>query len=429
MEFDLRILLVAPATHPARRRRRGLFPPLSLLTVAGLTPAHHQVELVDEAVEPVPFERDVELVGITTSTACAHRAYYIADRFRERGVTVVLGGIHASALPEEAAEHADAVVVGEAEGLWEQVLEDYQAGRLQRIYRHQQFPRLDSVRTRRELIRARDYVVPHTVQTTRGCPYDCAFCSVTAFFGATYRKRPVEAVVEEVRRLAGRLVVFVDDNLLGDSSYARQLLQALKSVGKRWLTQASLPSLRDDRLVSLAAEAGCRGIFVGFESLSRLNLQRMRKAFNVVERYRETIERLHRFRIGVVGSFVFGFDEDDESVFERTLRFVQEVKIDLPTFSILTPFPGTRLHEQMEAEGRITDRNWSHYTGNRVVFRPLRMSAEALQQGFRWALRKAYSLPSIWQRIAGLHSRVGLYTVMNLIYRRGVRDHLAAARG
>jgi radical SAM superfamily enzyme YgiQ (UPF0313 family) len=423
----VKILLVAPYVGVPQYggRKKVPFPPLGLLTVAGLTPPEMDVRLIDEAVEPVDFEGRWDLVGISANTAQAPRAYAIADTFRRRGIPVVLGGIHPTALPEEAARHADAVVVGEAEASWPRLLDDFSRGRLQRYYRPHGYPPLEGVRVRRDLLRPGAYLVPNTVQTTRGCPYNCLFCSVTRFFGATYRTRPVSEVAEEVRQLSGDLVVFVDDNIVGRPAYARQLFTALRGLGKKWLSQASVNHLRDEELVKLAAASGCRGLFIGFETLSLASLRSLRKGANDVRVYAEVIERLHAYGIGVIGAFILGLDEDGPDIFDRVLEFSYRVKVDLLQVSILTPLPGTALWEQMEKEGRIFDREWSKYNGNHVVFWPRRLSPERLQEGFRYILREAYSWRGILRRLTRPHRHSLLFGFMNLIFRRGVRRYLA----
>jgi radical SAM superfamily enzyme YgiQ (UPF0313 family) len=431
----MRLLLVAPdrkasPEEPANKLRlhlRSAFPPLSLLHVAALTPPEFEVELQDEAIQQIDFDRAFDLVGITANTACVERAYELAARFRSLGRLVVIGGIHATALPEEARRQADAVVAGEAEGSWQRLLGDFRQGRLRPaaegelapIYRCERWPDLSNLPApRRELLQRGRYLVPNTVQGTRGCVHDCAFCSVTTFYGREMRSRPAECVAREVGALAGRVVVFVDDNILARPSYARSLFERLRGLGKTWWGQASLSTLGNLDLLRLAAKSGCRGLFVGLESLSAVALKKMGKSFNLVERFKESIKRLHDLGIGVVGAFMFGFDEDDEGVFERTAKFVEGAKIDLPQYSILTPLPGTRVMGQMEGEGRILDRNWAHYDGGHVVFRPARMSPEKLEAGLKWALRCSYSWRGIFQRLLGFSPRLPAMAAANLAFRR-----------
>lgn len=422
----MRLLLVSPDRKPvveARRRTgrrlKGAFPPLSLLQVAALTPPEWQVTVADEAVEDAPLELSCDLVGITAFTSSAPRAYELAGAFRARGVPVVLGGMHASACPEEALQHCDAVVVGEAEGAWPQALEDARAGRLRGVYRNESFPDMNSVPPpRRDLVRREDYLVPDTVQATRGCAHGCSFCSVSTFFGRRVRTRSPEAVAEEVSGLRGRVVVFVDDNLMAIPSYATRLFQLLRGTGKKWLGQASTSVLQNAELVRLAARSGCQALFVGLETLSSAALEKVNKGFNVVGRFRDLVARLHDAGIGVVGAFMFGFDGEDESVFERTARFAEAARIDLPQYSILTPLPGTPLYREMEAEGRIIDRDWSHYDGGHVVFQPRGTTPERLEEGLRAALKHSYSRLGILRRLFGVSARGPLMLALNLAFRR-----------
>lgn len=425
----MKVLLISPLSGPnPQRTGRGVLPPLSLLTVAGLTPPDVEVRLIDEAVEEVDYAGDWDLVGITATTAQANRAYQIADAFRSRGVPVVLGGIHPTALPEEAAEHADAVLIGEAEGLWPQVIEDCRRGKLARFYRHHRFPELKGISPRRDLLKKGAYLTTATVQVTRGCPYNCSFCSVTRFFGGTIRQRPIKEVIEEVKSLKEKLVIFVDDNIMGHPGYARNLFAALKGLGKRWVSQASLPQLQDEELVKLAAESGCKGLFIGFESLSPAELSKLRKLHNDTRNYINTIKRLHHYGIGVIGAFILGLDGDDKTVFERVKEFAFKAKIDLLQASILTPLPGTTLFAQLEKEGRIIDRDWSKYNGNNVVFKPLRITPEQLQEGFQWLLTQAYSITGILRRFGIFHNRWPVFGALNLIFRQGVKNYCAKVR-
>jgi len=308
----MRVLLISPDRKDVvaeraqgARRIKATFPPLSLLQVAALTPPDVAIQVVDEAVEDVDFDVSPDLVGITAFTSSAPRAYEIASTFRRRGIPVVLGGMHASACPEEALRYCDAVVVGEAEGQWEQLLGDLQSGRMKRVYRTDGYPDLsDCPRPRREFIRRRDYLAPDTVQATRGCAHACSFCSVSIFFGRRIRSRPVDSVAAEVESLPGHYVIFVDDNIMTAPGYARQLFERLRGTGKKWMGQASTAMLENAELIRLAARSGCRALFVGLETLSESTLMKVDKGFNVVGRFKDLIARLHEAGIGVVGAFM-----------------------------------------------------------------------------------------------------------------------------
>lgn len=422
----MRVLLVAPNYHrtdapgtKTGKRWRTIFPPLSLLQVAALTPPEVEVSVQDEGTRDLDLDAPCDLVGITSNTSGAPRAYQIADTFRRLGRPVVMGGMHPTVCPEEALQHCDAVVVGEAEGKWDRLLADARQGRLQRIYRAESFPDVTCAPPpRRDLLPREDYLLPDTVQATRGCAHDCSFCSVTPFFGRRTRSKLAEAVAEDVSSLPGEYVVFVDDNIMTRPSYAQRLFESLAGAGKKWMGQASTVVLEDARLLKLAARSGCHYMFVGMESLSAAALEQVNKSFNIAGKFRNLIGRLHDVGIGVIGAFMFGFDTDDTSVFERTAEFADKARIDVPQYSILTPLPGTRLSQQMEREERIIDRNWRHYDGGHVVFAPRQMSPETLADGMRAALRHNYSTWSIFRRLAGIYGRLPETLAVNLEFRR-----------
>lgn len=417
----MKVQLIAPSpkrtgVSDGRPSAKGVFTPLGLMQVAGIMPATADVSITDEVVEPTDFACGADVVGLTMMTAAAPRAYEIADRFRAQGTAVVMGGMHASALPDEALQHADAVVVGEAEGAWTRALADFERGKMAGVYRNDTFPTLDNLPLpRRDLIDSRRYLGPNTIQATRGCPYACSFCTVSTFFGRSYRTRSIDEVIDEAAGLRGKPLMFVDDNIMGQPSYAQQLFERLKDLKLTFFGQASTSMLKTPDLIKKAAEAGCKGLFVGLESLSAHNLASVGKKINVVDTYRELISRLHDHGIAIVGSFIFGLDGDDEDVFERTADFAEEAKIDVPQFSILTPLPGTRLYAQVESEGRIIERNWAKYDFKHVCFRPRHMTADRLESGIRWVNKRLYSWRSIIKRTA---SRLQpLVWKVNAIYR------------
>ncbi|GFN24088.1 B12-binding domain-containing radical SAM protein [Thermanaeromonas sp. C210] len=418
----MKIALVAPAWHDPlweSEQEKAIFPPLNLITLAALTPAEHEVVVLDESLTSIDFDEKYDLVGISAMTALAPRAYEIADAFRRRGVPVVLGGMHPSALPEEAKAHADAVVIGEAEGQWPRVLEDLKSGNLKPFYRHTEVPPLENMAVpRRDLLCRSRYLVPDTVQTTRGCPFACSFCTVSQFFGHKFRFRPVEEVLREVQALEGEVIAFVDDNIIGNPVYAKRLFQALAPLKIKWFSQGSLNIARDEELLRLAAASGCIGLFIGFESLSPSNLKAVGKAVNRVEEYRAAIKKIHDFGIAIEGAFIFGFDDDDEGIFERTVKFAQENRLEAAQFGILTPFPGTPLRAQLEKEGRIINSDWREYTINKVVFEPKRMSPRTLQEGFNWAWQEFYSLGSISRRLGLVKKHASILWALNLNIRK-----------
>ena len=402
----MKILLISPENkksiyaYSREDVKSFWFPKLSLPTIAAHTPPDIEVKIVDECVEDIDFNMDVDLVGISTMTYLAPRAYEIAAKFRARGVKVVIGGIHPSMRPDEAKEHADSVVVGEAERTWSLLIEDMRRGELKPFYREDDLPKLDNLPIpRRELLNRKSYWTTNCVQTSRGCPFACDFCTVTIFGGNQFRLRPVEDVVEEVRRLNKGFVVFVDDNIAGNKAYAKQLFKALIPLKIHWGSQASLTMTRDPELLDLAAKSGCTALFIGVESISAENLASANKRFNKVSKFREEFQRFHDYGIMIQTGMIFGFDHDDESSFERTIEFLESNRIELAMFNILTPLPGTDLYKRMDADGRIIDRDWAHYDGRHVVFQPKLISPETLQEGFLWAYHKFYSVPSIFKRV------------------------------
>ena len=402
----MKILLISPENkksiyaYTKEDVKAFWFPKLGLPTIAANTPPDVEVRIVDECVEDIDFNVDVDLVGISVMTYLAPRAYEIAAKFRARGVKVVLGGIHVSMCPEEAKEHADSIVVGESEKTWPILVEDFRRGELKSLYEEKDLPKLENLPIpRRELFKPNSYWTTNCVQTSRGCPFACDFCTVTIFGGNQFRLRPIEQVIEEVRRLKKGFVVFVDDNIAGNKAYAKQLFKALIPLKISWGSQASLTMARDPELLDLAAKSGCTALFIGVESISEENLAAANKRFNKVDKYKEEFRRFHDYGILIQTGMIFGFDHDDESAFERTVEFLEENNIELAMFNILTPLPGTNLYKRMDAEGRIIDRDWSHYDGRHVVFKPKLMTPETLQEGFLWAYHKFFSYPSMIKRI------------------------------
>ena len=364
---------------------------LSSLYVAAAMPAQVETRILDEEVEPVDFDSGADLIGISCMTFNAPRAYEIADRFRlQKRKTVILGGYHPTFMPDEAGAHADAVCIGEAEPNVPRMVEDFVSGRLQPFYR-QGLADLDSLRPlNRALLPRGPYLWADAVQATRGCRQCCTFCSVASFFGSQFRARPVEHVIDELRTLGSR-ILFMDDNLTTRTDYAKELFARMVPLHKRWYSQCSIHIAEDDELLRLAARSGCGGLFIGLESLSQDNLRAWKKTFSRAHDYRRAIRKLHDAGIAVYAGIVFGYDWDTTRAFRETLEFLLDANVDALQATILTPFPGTPLFETMEREGRIVDRDWSHYDFRHVVFDPQRMSRDDLQAGHDWVLAGFYS--------------------------------------
>jgi len=428
-----RLLLISPVANKSLIGKDFYFrmPVLGLLKVAALTPSPWQVVIVDEKIETLDLSQSADLVGITAMTSTAVRAYEIADHFKQRGIKVVMGGMHVSNLPDEALLHCDSVVIGEAEGLWAQAIHDFESGQLQKIYHHtEERPSLAGQPLANwDLYREKKYMPVHFIETTRGCPFDCEFCSVTIAFGGKYRSRPVDEVVDEVKKLRpfeGRFkldncVFFVDDNIFSNRVYARELLTRVADLKINWFSHASINIANDPEMLRLCQNSGCGGLLIGFETLSPSTMKTIGKKPNHPEHYLEIVKKIHDFGVGIDASFVFGFDTDDEGVFDRTLEFVHKAKIEIPYYSILTPYPGTRLHKRLCAENRILTSDWSLYDTNHVVFKPKNLTEEQLMNGYLRSMKESFSWSSILRRMWGSTSWKQFFYGMNYGFRQSVR--------
>jgi radical SAM superfamily enzyme YgiQ (UPF0313 family) len=400
------------------------FPYLSLTALAALSPGEIEVTIEDENVQEINFEDRPDLAAISIMTPLAKRGYAIADRFREESVPVVMGGFHATWMPDEAKQHADSVVLGEAEPSWVRLLEDLKAGSLQKFYRADGKADLTGLPIpRRDLLKKKSYFFTNTMQVSRGCPFQCDFCSVTAFFGHTCRFRPLEEVRKEAEllRRENDFIFFVDDNIIGNPAYAQDFFSFLKGLKVKWVSHASINIAENEDLLKRAGESGCHGLFIGFESLSQETLKRHHKMANQVERYKEQIRKIHDRGIGIEGSFIFGSDGEDSSVFHRVVDFCEETKIDAAVFAVLTPYPGTRIYEQFLEEDRILSFDWDLYDMDHVVFRPRDMTVEELQEGHDWANRRFYSYPSMLKRFWPLRRSHQVFLPSNWGMRRAWR--------
>jgi radical SAM superfamily enzyme YgiQ (UPF0313 family) len=400
------------------------FAPLSLATVAALVPPGHEVSITDENVTPINFEKEVDLVGISAMTPFAPRAYEIAANFRKRGRKVVMGGSHASALPEEAIKYVDAVVIGEAEEAWQELIEDFINGKLNSFYRCHGKPSLNNLPLpRRDLFKQGVYFIENCVQTTRGCPFDCDFCSVSSFYGRTYRVRPIAEVEKEIRTLKKNgIVFFADDNIVGNRAYAKELFKMLSPHKLKWIGEGSITMAADDELLKLCSDSGCVCMIIGLESILQENIESINKSkVNQVKQYKEAIKKIQSYGIAVYGLFMFGLDHDDRDIFKKTVDFIIDANVDVPSFTILTPLPGTRLYNKFEAEGRITEKDWTRYDHLNVVFRPNKLTPQELLAGHRFAFREAYRYRSILKRIANSRAQPLLTLFQNWGFRRTVK--------
>ena len=415
----MKLDLIYPPHRTFRRPRPfNIVPPLGLAAVASWTPRDVDVRLVDGYLHPIDPNRSADLVGLSTLTPAANKAYEIADAYRARGVPVVLGGIHASAMVEEALDHVDAVVVGEAEKTWPRLMDDFRAGRLQPVYRDE--TPFDMGRDyrwpRRTLFDIRRYIVKRPVETSRGCCFNCEYCSDSLVNGVGYRSRPVEDVVEEIRSIKpeGKYVFFVDNNIVGQPERARRLFEAIAPLRLRWSGQASINMAYDEETLRLAARSGCFYVLVGMETMNREVLKRIGKPVDP-ERYAEMVRRFHKHGIMVQGEFIFGFDEDTPNVFEDTVAFAQRIGIDTARFAILKPYPGTRLYERWVEEGRVTTTDWRRYHTSNVAYTPKHLTEEQLQAGRDWAYREFARPVNVWNRVGIRRKRAWLAWLVNVV--------------
>jgi radical SAM superfamily enzyme YgiQ (UPF0313 family) len=399
--------------------------PLTLPTLAALIPDDLNVSLacIDEGIADVDLDLQADLIGMTVITGTAPRAYELAAHFRKRGITVVLGGPHVTLAPDDAAPHADAIVVGYAEQTWPQLLREFAAGTMRQ--RYDQSPHLDlatSPLPDRSVLPRRRYLTADVFEATRGCIHNCDFCVVPSAWGRKPLQKPVEHIVEDLTRRRARRAIFIDLNIIADRGYALRLFEALIPLRIQWFGLATTLLCDDEELLQLASRSGCRGLLMGLESITRTNLRRSHKSFNDPDRYAEVVEKLHAHRIALQGCFVFGLDDDTPEVFMRTADFAVKAGIDLPRFAIVTPFPGTPLFQRLEAEGRILHHDWSQYDGQHVVFQPLRMSTDQLQRGTEQAWRHAYGWRSIARRLRHTAAPWHVAALTNMGYRHYARN-------
>lgn len=398
MRFKFILPALTEAESPFWRPiKYSLFPPLGLATLAGFLSPDDEAQIVDQHVQPLDLDDTPDVVAIQVYITNAYRAYRIADHYRAKGALVLLGGLHVTSLPEEAAAHADVLFLGPAEESFPRFLADLRNGTWQRRYISQTRSLLGVPKLRRDLIARRRYLVPNSIVVSRGCPHHCGFCYKDAFFqgGRSFYTQPVDDALAEIGRLPGRHLYFLDDHLLGHAHFARELFRGLRGMGRIFQGAATVDSILEGNLIDEAAAAGLRSIFVGFESLDPANLRSSNKRQNLGRDYDRVVNRLHDLGIMINGSFVFGLDGDDADVFRRTVDWAISRGITTATFHIATPYPGTAFHREMQAAGRLLTHNWDHYDTRHVTFEPSRMSRAELKQGYDRAYRDFYTWSAI----------------------------------
>ena len=407
----MKILFIYPSRLDIEQKvikyKKAFLPPLSLAILNGLTPRHHDIEVINDIVEKINFSPNYDLVAITAMTTQIGRAYQIADHFRNLGVKVILGGIHATILPEEAKEHSDSVVIGEADNLWEDILIDFEKNQFKDFYQDTSRPDLKKLNLPRwDNINLNIYPKPigHKLPkmplfTTRGCVFNCKFCSVSKYFGKSFRFKPIEHVLKEIEHTNTNSYLFVDDNIACNVDYSRDLFKELCKKDINWFSQISTTVLKSPELINLAAQSGCTSLFIGIESINKESLQSVSKGFNKVEQYEELFARLREAGVKPFPSIIFGLDEDTPEQFYTTIKFLMKNKIGNAYFWILTPLPGTELYSEMDRDGRILSKDWSRYNLSDVVFQPKNFTPEELYNGYWNAFQDFFSLKNIARRL------------------------------
>jgi radical SAM superfamily enzyme YgiQ (UPF0313 family) len=413
----MRILLINPdvadgrgylSYNDGRLKRLLVNPSMTMPYIASLTPDNHEVIICDEMLgDNIDFDQDVDLVGITVVTQLARRAYQIASSFRQREKKVVLGGSHITLMPEEALEFADTVVVGEAEDVWQQLLFDLQANKLRPIYRRKNLHHLRGLPAPRMDLLNKQYrylgISMGQVKMSRGCPYACVTCCVPELYGSRYRLRPLDEVLCEIEGLAEDVIYFCEDNIVGNHRYAKELFRRMISLDKQWTSISSIAIADDPELLRLAARSGCKGIYIGFETLSEAGLKDMGKFHNLKKDYREIVKRVRDAGILLTGGFLVGFDSDTPDTFERIIDFVVETDLEICQYYVVVPWPRTPFYEKLKREGRLFHERWwmQDFYSQQVLYKPANMSEEEMVQGFLYLIDQTYRLDKVVSRLWG----------------------------
>jgi radical SAM superfamily enzyme YgiQ (UPF0313 family) len=380
---------------------------LAIPTLASLTPDSHELTIIDENIEEIDYAINVDLVGISVRTMFANRAYEISEKFRQKGVKTVLGGIHPSMCPDEAALHCHTVVVGEAENVWETLLDDAQNGQLKPIYEAGYYTDLKQSPTPDRTKLSTNMYLTDIIQTTKGCPFHCEFCSVHAFDGQKIRTKTVAQVVDEINQIKQsedtfkkkKAIFFADDNILSKKSFTIELLDALKPLNINWMCQASINISQEDELLQKMSESGCGAIFIGFESISEKNLASMDKAINRRFDFKKSIDKIQSYGILIHSSFIVGYENDTLASFDELIAFIENSNLLMPLINVLTPFPGTQLFKRFEKEGRIITKDWQLYDTKHVVFQPESLTIDELSAGYKKIVQRVYSFDSILKKM------------------------------
>lgn len=400
----MKVKMILPALTEAlspfwRPIKYHLFPPLGLATIAAFFDPDDEIDLQDEHIESINLNDDPDLVVIQVYITSAYRAYELADRYRNKGAYVAMGGLHVTSLPQEAAQHADTIFLGPGEDTWPQFLQDFRAGRAAPVYQSKIRSLVNAPPIRRDLIKRHHYLVPNSIVVSRGCPHHCDFCYKDAFYkgGKSFYTQPVDQALAELEKFPGKHLYFLDDNLFDREDFAAELFEGMKGMGRVWQAAATVQSILKPGILEKAVNAGLRSLFVGFETLNHHNLREQHKYHNLNRDYSAAIRRVREYGVMVNGSFVYGMDSDDKTVFDLTVEWAISQGIETATFHILTPYPGTPLYERMLAQKRITTHNWELYDTRHAVYRPMQMSVETLEEGYWHSYREFYRWSSIFK--------------------------------
>lgn len=427
----MKIALLAPAG--AMHRYNGMFhkglhyAPITLALLAALVPKEldAEVRIYDETAEAIPLDLEADIIGITCITGTAARCYRYADYFRKKGIKVILGGVHPSLMPDEARKHADSVIVGLGEDNFPKALLDFKNGCLQEIYYQDKCTDIGGrPLPRKDLLKKDKYITLNTVEAIRGCNHSCTFCAYPQAFGRKVYKRPIEDILAEIKSFKGKEVVFPDVNLIADVKFAKELFTAMIPLKKWWFGLTTTAIGDNEELLDVFEKSGCKGLLIGFESVNQETQKNINKGVNRVNEYKTLMEKLHKRGIMVMGCFSFGSDEDKKDVFKRTVDLCIEAKIDLPRFSVITPFPATPFYNELESEGRIIDRDWAMYDVEHCVYKPKHMTKEELEEGIAWAWKEAYSVKNIFKRLDLTKRKTvkSIFMLLNIGYRKYAKE-------
>ncbi|MFW2501537.1 B12-binding domain-containing radical SAM protein [Clostridium diolis] len=419
----MKIKLIQPAMIPRpmdTKLKTRMSPSLALLTIANLTPKEHEIIIENENVDKIDFDEDVDLVAITVTVDVMNRAAEISKEFQKRGVKVIAGGIHITADPEGAANSFDAIIIGMAERVWKKVLKDIENNSIKKIYYDMEnINGNEIVSPDYGMIDNKKYLYTNIISTSRGCPFKCDFCYNSCTNSIkTYINRPIEDVIEDIKVLKTKHIMFIDDNFIGNPKWTKELLKEMKPLKLKWNAAVTSNIVDMPDVLDEMKESGCQSLFIGFESINSKSIESVHKTQNSVSRYEKLVDEIHKRGIMINASFVFGLDEDDAEIFKSTLEWIVKNKIETVTSHIMTPYPGTKLYASLLKENRIVDHNLSNYNTSHVVYKPKNMTAEELYDGYLWIYKEVYTLKNIIKRLPKSKKQWIPFLAFNLLYRK-----------